>query len=266
LRTSELIVVGYLAYLTVLAWIMPLPAARRRLVTSIAVVNVGLIWWLSGAESASALFVRDWLPAVQILVAYWLSGAFFLRPMTSVEAWLASWDRRLFDGLGARHVATSGPRWLLEYFELAYLTVYVLVPAGFGVVYFLVPAVDVDRYWTLVVAAELLCYAMLPWIQTRPPRALRLHCAIEDRRVAIHRLNVFVLGFGSIQVNTFPSGHAAGAFATALAVGLFVPVAWLPFLVLAASITIASVIGRYHYAADSVAGVLVAILVWMVAG
>jgi membrane-associated phospholipid phosphatase len=265
MRTSELIVVGYLAYLSVLAWIMPLPASRRRLVTTVALVDIVLIWWVSRAESAAGQFVRDWLPAIQILVAYWLSGAFFLAPMPRIEAWLASWDRRLFDGLGVDYLATRGPRWLLEYLEFAYLTVYGLVPAGFGVVYFLAPDADVDRYWTVVAGADLLCYAMLPWIQTRPPRALRLHCAIEDRRLAIHRLNTFVLGLGSIQVNTFPSGHAAAAFATALAVGLLVPAAFLPFLVLAASITIASVIGRYHYAADSVAGVLIAIAMWVAA-
>jgi membrane-associated phospholipid phosphatase len=264
MRISELIIVGYLAYLAVLAWIMPLPAARRRLVTAVAVVDIALIWWVSQAESATGLFVRDWLPAIQILLAYWLSGAFFLRPMTTIEAWLASWDRRLFETLGAGQIAMRGPRWLLEYFELAYLTVYLLVPAGFGVVHFLAASVDVDQYWTIVVGAELLCYAMLPWIQTRPPRALRLHCAVESRPQAIRRLNVFVLGLGSIQVNTFPSGHAAGALATALAVALFVPAAFMPFLVLAASITIASVIGRYHYAADSAAGVLVALAVWMV--
>ena len=152
-----------------------------------------------------------------------------------------------------------------SYLELAYFTVYLLVPAGFAVAYFLAPNLDVDRYWTIVVGAGLACYAMLPWIQTRSPRALRLQVAIEDRQLAFHRLNEFVLGFGSIQVNTFPSGHAAGAFATALAVGLFVPTALVPFLVLAASITIASVIGRYHYAADSVCGVIVALLVWAVA-
>ena len=105
---------------------------------------------------------------------------------------------------------------------------------------------------------------MLPWIQTRPPRALRLHAGIEDRRLAIHRLNGLVLSLGSIQVNTFPSGHAAGAFATAFAVAMFVPSALVPFLVLAASITIGSVIGRYHYAADSAAGVLVAVIVWRI--
>lgn len=265
MRTSELIVAGYLAYLLALAWLVPLPAARRRLVTLIALSDLVVVWWASSLASPSGRVIRDWLPALQILIGYWLSGAFFLRPMTGVEAWLARWDRALFDELGARHVAERGPRWLLEYFELAYLTVYLLVPLGFGVACWFAPALDVDRYWTVVVGAELACYAMLPWVQTRPPRALRLHAAIEDRRLAIHRLNGLVLGLGSIQVNTFPSGHAAGAFATALAAGLFVPASLGPFLVLAASITIASVIGRYHYAADSVAGVVVAIGVWMIA-
>jgi undecaprenyl-diphosphatase len=265
-RVSELIIGGYLGYLLVLSRVLPLPAGRRRLVTLAAAADLALVWWLSGVTTSAGLIARDWLPALQILIGYWLSGAFFLRPMTAVEAWLAKWDRTLFDALGARHVAERGPRLLLEYFEGAYLTVYLLVPLGFGVAYWFAPAVDVDRYWTIVVAAELACYAMLPWIQTRPPRALGLHAAVEDRRLAVRRLNALVLGLGSIQVNTFPSGHAAGAFATAFAVGLFVPAAQPVFLVLAASITIASVVGRYHYAADSIAGVAVAIGVWRIAG
>jgi membrane-associated phospholipid phosphatase len=228
-RVSELIIGGYLGYLLVLSRVLPLPAGRRRLVTLAAAADLALVWWLSGVTTSAGLIARDWLPALQILIGYWLSGAFFLRPMTAVEAWLAKWDRTLFDALGARHVAERGPRLLLEYFELA-------------------------------------CYAMLPWIQTRPPRALGLHAAVEDRRLAVRRLNALVLGLGSIQVNTFPSGHAAGAFATAFAVGLFVPAAQPVFLVLAASITIASVVGRYHYAADSIAGVAVAIGVWRIAG
>ncbi len=262
MRFSELLIVGYLAYLTVLAWILPLPARRRQLVTIVAIADIAVIWGLATAESAVGVLVRDWLPAVQILIAYWLSGAFFLRAMPGVESWLASGDRRLFETFGAGRIATHGPRWLLEYLEFAYLTVYLLVPAGFGIAYWFAADLDVDRYWTIVAGAELACYAMLPWIQTRPPRALRLHAAIEDRRLAIHRINGFVLGLGSIQVNTFPSGHAAGALATALAVGAFVPAALPAFLVLAVSITIGSVIGRYHYVADSVAGVLVAIGVY----
>jgi membrane-associated phospholipid phosphatase len=263
-RAYEWILVGYLLYLAVLAWVMPLSAARRRLVTAVAVADIAVVWWMSGARSPLVSVARDWVPSLQILLCYWLSGAFYLRPMPRVEAWLASWDRKLFDGLGAGHVASRGPRILLEYFELAYLTVYFLIPLAFALPFFLAPGFDVTRYWTIVVVAELACYSALPWIQTRPPRALRLHAAIEDRRVAIHRLNGWVLGLGSIQVNTFPSGHAAGSFATALAVGEVVPSAFLPLLALAASITIGSVLGRYHYIADSVTGVMVAVAAWAI--
>jgi membrane-associated phospholipid phosphatase len=63
-------------------------------------------------------------------------------------------------------------------------------------------------------------------------------------------------------VNTLPSGHAAGALATALAVGSVVPLAGVVFLLLAASIALATVLGRYHYVVDTVLGVLVAAAAW----
>jgi membrane-associated phospholipid phosphatase len=49
--------------------------------------------------------------------------------------------------------------------------------------------------------------------------------------------------------------------ATALAVGATMPVAGALFLILAVSIAIATVLGRYHYLVDSVLGVLVAVAV-----
>jgi membrane-associated phospholipid phosphatase len=48
-----------------------------------------------------------------------------------------------------------------------------------------------------------------------------------------------------------PSGHAAGALATALAVGTTMPAAGAVFLVLAISIAAATVLGRYHYVIDT---------------
>jgi membrane-associated phospholipid phosphatase len=78
----------------------------------------------------------------------------------------------------------------------------------------------------------------------------------------LRRFNEAVLKRGSIQVNTVPSGHAAGAVATALAVASAMPIAGVVFLVLAASIAIATVVGRYHYVVDSVLGVIVALGAW----
>ena len=92
-------------------------------------------------------------------------------------------------------------------------------------------------------------------LPTRPPRAI----AGEPMKSSgpVRRLNLRVLGLASIQLNTFPSGHAAAAVATALAVGVRLPVAGLALGILALGIAIGSVAERYHYAADALAGAVV---------
>jgi membrane-associated phospholipid phosphatase len=101
---------------------------------------------------------------------------------------------------------------------------------------------------------------MLPWLQTRSPRVIEV--STNETPSILRRLNLAVLGRGSIQANTFPSGHAAGSVAAALAVSGPMPTAGLVFVVLAASIVAATVIGRYHYVVDSVLGFLVAVAAW----
>jgi membrane-associated phospholipid phosphatase len=78
----------------------------------------------------------------------------------------------------------------------------------------------------------------------------------------IRRLNSAILDRGSIQANTVPSGHAAGAVATALAVADVMPLAGVVFLIVAAGIVAATVLGRYHYLVDSILGVAVAVGAW----
>jgi membrane-associated phospholipid phosphatase len=75
-----------------------------------------------------------------------------------------------------------------------------------------------------------------------------------------------VLGATSIQVNTFPSGHAAEAVVAALftldapwPVALFM---WTAALAVSAG----AILGRYHYAADALTGWLVAAIVFVASG
>jgi membrane-associated phospholipid phosphatase len=75
-----------------------------------------------------------------------------------------------------------------------------------------------------------------------------------------------VLQRASTGLNTFPSGHAATAFATTFAVAMYLPYAGFLLGVIAIGIAIGSVTGRYHYAADSIAGVLVAVIVLLASG
>ena len=121
------------------------------------------------------------------------------------------------------------------------------------------------RYWAVVFAAELACYAMLPWLQTRPPRALEAAPAggTDD---PMRRLNLAVLQRGSIEVNTLPSAHAAGAIALALVMIDALPVIGVGFLAIAIGITAATVLGRYHYLVDAVLGMLVGAAAWLVVG
>jgi len=105
------------------------------------------------------------------------------------------------------------------------------------------------------------CFAMLPWVQTRPPRTLE---SGEPWSSSLRRFNLTLLGSTSIQVNTFPSGHAAEALAAVLLV-LDAPLGIVAFMFVAAiAVASGTVLGRYHYFADVVAGWFVAVCVWMV--
>jgi membrane-associated phospholipid phosphatase len=97
-------------------------------------------------------------------------------------------------------------------------------------------------------------------VQTRPPRALE---AADPWLSPIRRFNLRLLGAASIQANTFPSGHAAEALAAALLViGAPVPLVAAMFSA-ALAISAGAVFGRYHYAADALAGWAVALAVWV---
>jgi membrane-associated phospholipid phosphatase len=74
-----------------------------------------------------------------------------------------------------------------------------------------------------------------------------------------------VLDRASVQWNTFPSGHTAASVAAALAVAGHSLVAGMVLGLVAVSIAIGSVVGRYHYAADAIAGVSVAIVAFLTA-
>jgi membrane-associated phospholipid phosphatase len=147
---------------------------------------------------------------------------------------------------------------VIELLEIAYLCCYPMVPAGIACLYFAGLGEESDRFWTAVRPGGV---RLLRRIALAPDAA-----AARDRRRAsaiarlVKRVNLRVLGVASVQLNTFPSGHAAASLATALAVGARLPLAGLALGLLALAIAIGSVVGRYHYAADALAGAALAIL------
>jgi hypothetical protein len=250
---------AYFCYLGVTSVATRAPRRTRGLSLAAAGLALTALALPASARAATPVWVEALVPAGVLLGGYWISGTFFTGPMPALERTLLRIDDVVLRRTGVLGLYASAPRTVSWYFELSYLLVYVLVPAGAVTLVLGGFGAEVGRYWTVVLAAEFVAYGALPWLQTRPPRALEATAAPVT---AARRLNMAVLGRGSIQANTIPSGHAAGAVAAALAVGQFMPAAGGCFLAIAASIVVATVVGRYHFALDSALGVLVALLAW----
>ncbi len=266
LWTSEWVVCGFFAYLVVLSRVQPLAVAARRRVVLVGLVCIALVLMLAQLRPSPSLeLLREWLPAVYLLQGYWLCGLFYRRPMPAVERRLLAVDTWLFGGGRLGRLVARTPRIVCSGFELAYLLAYPLVPAGFGLLVAFGQRSRADDFWTAALVASFACYGMLPWIQTRPPRALTMRGPLCSPYPLLRRLNAAVLRRLSVQVNTLPSGHAAASTAVGLAVGSVSPAAGAALLGIAAGIAVGTVLGRYHYAIDSLSGVLVGALGWWIA-
>ena len=255
-RSFEWIACVYFGYLAVACWLPRLTAARRTAVIAAAAIAGGIVWTI--AHTATPL-VCEWAPLAYILAGYRLSGYLFAQPSVAIESWLIGWDRRLLGDPVTRFVAW--PRVFVAGLELIYIGCFLLIPAGLLILLSAGHADLVDRYWVLVMGAEFAAFAPLAFIQTRPPWALERKPELADP--AIHRLASQMVQHLTIRVNTFPSGHAAGSLAVALAVIGPLPWAGAALLALAAGICLACVVGRYHYLVDVAAGVTVALLLWL---
>jgi PAP2 superfamily len=205
----------------------------------------------------SGSFARTWiLPPLLLGCAYWTSGGLFVAPMPRAEYLLEQADA----ALGIDWIAARTPRPFAEALEVAYSSVYAVIPISLFVA--LGNGLDGERFWSVVLVTDYICFACLPWIQTRPPRAFRLG---DPWRSSWRAVNLRLLDASSIQVNTFPSGHAAEAVAAALlTIGATMPVV-VAMSLAALAISAGAVLGRYHYALDAFTGWLVAVTVYGIA-
>ncbi len=228
--------------------------ARRSLAGSVAGVSLVFAAWL---PRESTILTHWILPPLVLLIAYWASGALFIAPNERQERALMSLDHRLAIGALARRV----PRLFAGLFEASYVGVYPLVPLALVIHVIYSARPNPSRFWAVILIIDFICFAVLPWVQTRPPRVLETS---EPWSSPVRRFNLRLLESSSIQVNTFPSGHAAEALAAAL-LTLNAPAPVVLFMWIAAfGVSAGAVLGRYHYAADALTGWAVALAVWMI--
>lgn len=266
MRSSEIVVLVYFAYLAGAACLAHVSAGQRtRAIAGAAAVGTLVLAVSLASGGPTAAVFRDWLPGVYLLVGYWMPVLLTRAPNLAFEQKLLALDERMLLRTSLWSRIERAPRVWLEYFELSYLFCYPLVPGAFAVLYFSGQFAEADRFWTAVLLAVYPCYGLLPWLPTRAPRSIEGPSALDRRRLTIRPLNLRVLKHGSNTWNTFPSGHAAGGVGAALSVMVDMPLAGAALLLLATSIMVGSVLGRYHYAADAIAGAAVAVAATIIA-
>jgi membrane-associated phospholipid phosphatase len=289
LRAAETIVLGFVLYTTIACFGLPMSSRERLTITALNLLAVTVILLLARVTEQKPrgflVPVRDWLPALLILLAYRESGMFFSPdPAHHLDHVFVRWDSVLLQNKWVLATLTGLAPWPQYYLELAYLFCYPIVPLGLGCLVLrrkrengnwklasgsvqsadgpskiqnLKSRIVVDRFWTTVLIAILFCYAVYPLFPLTPPRLLFHDLPGPPVPPFLRKVNLWLLGNYGIQACIFPSGHVAAVTATALAVRAYRPRLGALFLVAAASVALATVLLRYHYAADALAGVLV---------
>jgi len=244
---------AFFAYCILVAVVRQPRRARIERVLAGSVFGLGVT---AIALATRESWLQTWIwPPLVLLIAYWTSGLLFLAPISDQEQRLLWLDAQL----AASDIARQTPRTIAEVLEAAYVFVYLLIPLALLLHLTVSPHPDADRFWLIVLLTDFICFACLPWIQTRPPRSIETG---TSWRSSIRELNLRLVGKTSINVNTFPSGHAAEALVAALLV-LDAP-APIVALMFAAAFAVAAgaVLGRYHYVLDAVTGWIVALVVF----
>ena len=211
-----------------------------------------------GRWSLTISTLRDWLPILFTLFAFREMELFLPRTFNGrLEAGWIHLDRLLLDSWHLRSGVESFGRAIPLYLEISYLLVYGVGPICVGILYWRGKRVRVDRFWTIYLIGTLLAYALFPYFPSRPPRFAFPGLDNPDITTWARRLNLFILSKATIHVGVFPSAHVSSAFACAWAMFLLLPerkvYGWL-LVLYAASVSAATIYGRYHYAADVIAG------------
>jgi len=270
LRVSERVLIGYFVYTAILAQVLPV-APGLRLVTAgvnaAVVAGFALLAWGESLRGGRLFSIaRDWYAPPLMLLAYREMGWFAPKEHTYEleRAWVV-WDRALLNEWGLRAAIESLGPLLPSVLEASYLLTYTIPLFAMAMLYAYGQRRRVERFLVIFLLAILSAYALFPYFPSEPPRRAFPGELFPSFETLFRRLNWALLGGYGIHTSVFPSGHVAGAFAGAFAMLRLLPerrwVGWL-LLGLAVSITTATIYGRYHYAADALAGFTLSVGAW----
>ena len=173
------------------------------------------------------------------------------------------WDRAILYQGGLQRAIEALGAVVPAYLELCYLLVYAVAPFVVAILYFEHRRERVNGVLFLYLLGTLLAYALFPYFPSDPPRVAFGGSDMPNVITALRQLNLWMVGNYGIHSSVFPSAHVSSVFSAAWTLFAYLPerrrIGW-GMLVYAASVALATVYGRYHYAADVAAGMAVSLV------
>lgn len=256
MRFSEWFVLIYFAYVAVVGTLVGIGARPWLLLVAIAAV-------VSALARKKSIW-RDLGPLAYTLAAYremnWFTPAVHDHHLE--HAWIV-WDRWLLDDVHLRAIIESAGAVFPSYFELCYALVYAVAPVSIVLLFATRHRDRLDRFWVAYLMGTLGAYALFPYFPSEPPRTVFPHSDLPHIVTALRRLNLWIVGGYGIHSSVFPSAHVSSAFSAAWALIAAIPerrLAGFMMLFYAFSVTLATIYGRYHFAADAAAGIAISLV------
>lgn len=258
----------YFVYAGEMSAVLPVPRAVTSFTLGLNLTLVGLFVALAYAgrmrpHSAALRLVRDWLPLAVLLLAYREMGWFApARHTFELENSWIIWDRLLLTDWGFQAAIESLGPLLPSLLEICYSLVYSIGPLCLAALYLWGRRERADALLFRFLLGTVLSYALFPYFPSEPPRAVFPGENLPAFDPIFRQFNWWLLGNHGIHTSVFPSAHVSSAYAGAFAMFRVMPerkwAGWLLTL-LATGIFWATIYGRYHYAVDAAAGLLVAV-------
>ncbi len=273
LRNSEWVLIAFFAYLAVISpWLRGRSHLAHQPLAILAVVIV-LLCSLAMAQHSrvanAASIVRDWLPLGLTLTAFREMELFLpLHFDRRYETTWVRWDHVILSDWHIHRVIESFGETIPISLEFCYLLLYCTGAFCIAILYLVKRREAIDRFLVIFLSGTLIAYALFPYIPSQPPRVIFPEVDAPSFVSGIRRLNLWILKEATIHVGVFPSAHVSEAFSAAWGMFLVLPerkrFGW-GLTVYATCVSVAAVYGRYHYAADVVAGFGVSLLAALIA-
>jgi len=268
LRPYEWLIIAFFIYVAAIAPIFIPSGETRWLGAAVAGISAAILFGLTRYFQ----ILRDWVPIAFTLTAYremnWFTPA--IRDHHLERSWIV-WDRWLLDTAHLRAAIESLGSLLPSCLEISYVLVYAIAPISLTILFLNSPfelrRQRVNTFWFAYLAGTLAAYALFPYFPSDPPRTVFAGADLPHIVTVFRRFNLTILGKYGIHSSVFPSAHVSSAMSAAWGLRATIPEKpWIAGLMAfyGISVAFATIYGRYHYAADALAGVAISLAALLV--